>query len=261
MAKRVWEFTLEDGNHTVEAQWGFPRLARLKHLAVDGIPVKSYQHIMQDKYMEYHFQVSNDTCILLPSEIEEIFGLREVKNYDLSVNGRLIEDIKAQQEGKKETDKVTKLRRQTRHLRKGLGLLNIYFVTFLHSFLPFIFLVLTCGFTYSVIQGHVSWWFILFAFAFGLGVYIFVVKNKDFIFAWRDVFSKRSTLIGHVRSKSSEYVSNPHGGGGYDYWITVDGDSFKVSHKIYLWLSIGSEIAVSHWPHTKTVASVRMLSA
>ena len=67
--------------------------------------------------------------------------------------------------------------------------------------------------------------------------------------------------MGPVRSKGSEYVSNPAGGGGHDYWITVEGDSFKVSHKIYLWLSRGDEIAVSHWPHTKTVAWVRKLRA
>lgn len=61
MARKVWVFRLDDGNHTVElehAHWSGRR-----EIIVDGIPLESSRKII-DTGSVHHFQVSGAPCVL-----------------------------------------------------------------------------------------------------------------------------------------------------------------------------------------------------
>lgn len=75
MAKKVWKFTLEDGNHVVElddAWW-----SAKKCITVDGVPIESSSKRV------HHLLVSGVPCILLT-------GVGFSWKHDLYVNGKLV---------------------------------------------------------------------------------------------------------------------------------------------------------------------------
>lgn len=61
MAKKVWDFRLQDGNHTVELQHGHWR--GKKEITVDGVTVESSRKFIETGSM-HHFQVSGVPCVL-----------------------------------------------------------------------------------------------------------------------------------------------------------------------------------------------------
>ena len=81
MAKKVWVFRLEDGNHTVELEHG--HWSGKRKIIVDGVPLESSRKII-DRGSVHHFQVSGSPCVL---HIESGgFTFR----YNLYVDGKLV---------------------------------------------------------------------------------------------------------------------------------------------------------------------------
>ena len=76
----------------------------------------------------------------------------------------------------------------------------------------------------------------------------------------RDLFSGTTSSNASLvkRWKTSITMTGGPGPESQRCWIAVDDVSFIVSEDIYEWLSgsIGVQIAVSHWPHSRIVARV-----
>lgn len=81
MAKKVWRFTLEDGNHVVELEHGY--LSGKRDITVDGVPLESSSKIW-DTGSVHHLQVSGVPCVL---QIKA--GVISFK-YNLYVDGKLV---------------------------------------------------------------------------------------------------------------------------------------------------------------------------
>ncbi len=85
MAKKVWAFKLEDGNHVVELEHGY--FSGKRDITIDGIPLESSSKLMDilwDTGSVHNFDVSGVPCVL------QIKGKVITFNYNLYVNRKLI---------------------------------------------------------------------------------------------------------------------------------------------------------------------------
>ena len=81
MAKKVWTFKLEDGNHVVELEHGY--WSGKRDIIVDGVPLESSSKIW-DTGSVHHFKVSGVPCVL------RIKGGVISFKYDLYVDEKLV---------------------------------------------------------------------------------------------------------------------------------------------------------------------------
>ena len=82
MAKKVWTFKLDDGNHVVQLEHGW--FSGKREIIVDGVPLESSTKIW-DTGSVHQFQVSGVPCVL------RIKGGAFTFKHELYVNGKLVE--------------------------------------------------------------------------------------------------------------------------------------------------------------------------
>lgn len=241
MGKKVWEFRLDDGKHTVALEHG--HFSGRRSIAVDGRLIISTGGNILDSGSEHHFQVSGVPCVL---RITSGFRFK----YELYVDRKPVNGENA---------------RQIRWMRNGLGVLHIYVRALLYSYILLFCFVLPLGVSVAgilvLLEGEVGWpAFIMVILPLLLiSFFLHFTRRRGFWKVFRDVFSRRTKVMGRVSMKRTKVTSAPV----YtttEHFITVEHTSFPVFGKIYDWLWKGDTVVVYYWPHSRTVAWVEKVS-
>ena len=95
----------------------------------------------------------------------------------------------------------------------------------------------------------------LAAFVFGLPTFLFLSYSKDFL---KDIRTGLTDIVGNVRDKRILRESTPYGLIIYHY-IAINEKKFKVTPKLYNWLSTGEEVLIKYWPNTGKLCKVDKL--
>jgi len=235
MAKEMWTFTARDKSHTVELEHAYWSGRAI--ITVDGEEIERSKKITGGS--THNFQISGVPCIL--EIIETGFRYR----YELFVDGEYVLGEKA---------------RQIRYMRNGLGALHIYFRAMLYSYLLFFVLVgavIVAAIIASVTGQNYALIVVFLAVVFYGALYYFT-RHAKFWGIYRDVFSGRTKISGHVsrkwvRTSHNMYTTRQH-------WIKVNGKSFEVFGKVHEQIREGDEVTISYWPRSETVASVERLN-
>lgn len=142
--------------------------------------------------------------------------------------------------------------RQPRRMRNGLGILHVYFRA-----IPYLYLLLFCmAFPFLIAMGISGGNLSIAAFValLFLGVLFYFTRRRKFWTIFRDVFSRRTKVMGRVSRISSKTTDGMYT--TTEHFITVRGEAFPVFGKICDWLFKGDEVVVYYWPHSRTVAWV-----
>lgn len=244
MAKAMWTFTARDKSHTVELEHAY--WSGRAAITVDGEEIERSKKLIGGS--THNFQVSGVPCIL--EIIETGFRYR----YELFVDGQYVLEENA---------------RRIRYMRNGLGALHIYFRAMLYSYL--LFFVLLGAYVVTLLIASVTgqldppqegiWWFPFIAVFLAVVSYAalyYFTRRAKFWGVYRDVFSRRTKISGHVsrkwvRTSHNVYTTRQH-------CIKVNGKSFEVFGKVHEQVRIGDEVTISYWPRSETVASVERLN-
>jgi hypothetical protein len=151
------------------------------------------------------------------------------------------------------------------HMRNRMGLLNIYWKAL---WMTVLIIVLPLGAASAATWGGLStgeWGLLGFAiFLWLLAGFVIWLFRDEFWDVWRDAVGGRASVSGSVSRKWVDKTTLYHRGirdTSKDYSIGVKRHDFKVSRRIYLWLSQGDEVVVHYWLRTETVSKVERLSA
>ena len=237
MAKEMWTFTARDKSHTVELEHAYWSGRAI--ITVDGEEIERSKKLIGGS--THNFQISGVPCIL--EIIETGFRYR----YELFVDGQYVLEENA---------------RQIRYMRNGLGALHIYFRAMLYTYLLFFVLLgaLMVAGIIAGVTGQFSWFpFIaVFLAVVTFGALYYFTRHAKFWGVYRDVFSRRTKISGHVsrkwvRTSHNVYTTRQH-------CIKVNGKSFEVFGKVHEQIREGNEVTISYWPRSETVASVERLN-
>ena len=92
MGRNVWQFELEDGNHTVELEHGYFSSKRI--ISVDGVEVERHPaNYYTDLGSEHSFRVAGVSCALRIRPDWRFLALKF--KYELYVGGSLVNTEKA----------------------------------------------------------------------------------------------------------------------------------------------------------------------